>query len=126
MIQLDHTVFFKSKLSSALVVSCCKNVDINKNSTLLPKQLITLVNVPMKECISFCGFSAYIVALTPNRSFSWASFCVVGTASRNFQSVSPSNWSVRTNTEPLRSDVLKRIKSAGTLSSLSTIIKSPT
>jgi len=57
-------------------------------------------------------------------SVSWwsdSSFCVAGTASRSFQSVSPSNWSVLTKHAPARSVVLRRTKSAGTRWSFSTI-----
>jgi hypothetical protein len=54
------------------------------------------------------------------------SFCVYGTAIRSFQSVSPSNWSVRMKHAPDSSDVRRSTTSAGTRRFFSMIMRSPT
>ena len=84
--------------------------------------LLTLWNVPIKECMSLCGFSMYNEEDIENNCSSFWSFCDSDMASLNFQSVSPSNWSVLIKTAPVVSVVRNRIKSAGTLWSFSTYI----
>lgn len=96
-------------------VVCLRTASWSKNI------LHTLVNVPMKLWMSRCGFSTNRDALMSKSWRSDSSFCVAGTASRSFQSVSPSNWSVLTKHAPDRSVVLRRTKSAGTRWSFSTI-----
>ena len=60
------------------------------------------------------GASTYTVACAFWRLRSDGSFWQHGTATRGFQSVSPSSWSVRRKTKPLDSEVRSRTTSAGT------------
>ncbi len=75
---------------------------------------LTLLKVPMKLWISFCGFSAYTCAEISNSSRSDPRRCVDWIARRSFQSVSPSSWSVRMKQAPLPSLVRRNTMSAGT------------
>lgn len=80
----------------------------------------TLLNVPMNVWISLWGFSAKTEAFIWNKSVSKVNFWVSVMARRSFQSVSPSNWSVRMKQDPDFSVVLIKTISAGTRSSIET------